>query len=121
MRWFQLQVSQRQINAGVVLSAHSPTASRFKLLLFVRSAEGRWEPVCQASTGHAADSQAFLCGLSTRQALDKHQGCHWYAAVPCHSFAARWSQRLSKVLEAIGSWVQPNAGDIASLAEGPWA
>ena len=47
--FYELAVTQRQIDEGPIIAAHSRAGSRFKLLLFERTWEGHWEVVAQVS------------------------------------------------------------------------
>ena len=47
--FYELAVTQRQIDEGLIIAAHSRAGSRFKLLLFERTWEGHWEVVAQVS------------------------------------------------------------------------
>ena len=58
--WYSLEVSQQQMDAGFVISAHSAGGSKFKLLLFESTPEGVNELVAQVCPAppHAAGQHA---------------------------------------------------------------
>ena len=45
--FYEIRLSRQQIDGGIIFAAHSKIGSRFKLLLFERSPEGRWELAVQ--------------------------------------------------------------------------
>lgn len=48
--YYTLELEQSHIDSGFVIGAHSSTGSKFKLLMFVKTAEspgGQWELVIQ--------------------------------------------------------------------------
>ena len=46
-KFFSIYVDQKTIDSGFVIAAHSPTLSKFKLLLFEQTPDGQWELVGQ--------------------------------------------------------------------------
>ena len=47
--FYEMMISQRQIDEGFVIAAHSKAGSRLKLLLFERSQDAHWELAVQVT------------------------------------------------------------------------
>ena len=64
-KFYSLHVTQQQLDEGFIISAYSASGSKFKLLLFEATADGRHELAFSASIWDPLpDVQCFACNLS---------------------------------------------------------
>lgn len=48
--FYEMAITPQHVDDGFAIGAHSPTGSRFKLLLFEQAGDGQWELLVQAWT-----------------------------------------------------------------------